>query len=175
MADPITASVLLGAGAGMKGLTAVLEYNSIQEQKATADKQAQMQLNQNQAGADINSINSLRQANALYDKQVAAAASSGAGLSSGSFANIGTSTFNKEQNKEFINQANLNVANLNILFGAQQQQQQLQSMQTGLVLNTVTDMLSTAGSLAGGSFTGSPKAKGNSPSASALSLFNFGG
>lgn len=194
MADPVTASILLGAGAGLKGLTAVFQYNDIQEQKALADRQTQMQLTQNQAGADVNSINALKQANTLYDKQLAASTSSGASLSSGSFANIGTSTFNNEQNKEFINQANLNIANLGTLFGAQQQQQQLQSMQTGLILGTVADMFSTAGSLAGNSFTGSPKAPVSttpyqfggginnpfgsnlsSKTDSALSLFNLGG
>jgi hypothetical protein len=193
MADPISASILLGAGMGMKGLNTVFQYNAIQEQKANVDRQTQMQLLQNQAGADVNSINSLKQANELYDKQLVASASSGASLSSGSFANIGTSTFNNEQNKEFINQANLNVANLGALFGAQQQQQQLQSMQTGLVLGTVADTLMTAGKVAGSSFTGSPEAPVStapnqfggginnpfgsnlsSKTGSALSLFNLG-
>jgi hypothetical protein len=194
MADPISSSILLGAGMGLKGLNTVFQYNAIQEQKANVDRQTQMQLLQNQAGADVNSINSLKQANELYDKQLVASASSGASLSSGSFANIGTSTFNNEQNKEFINQANLNVANLGTLFGAQQQQQQLQSMQTGLVLGTVADTLMTAGKVAGSSFTGSTKdpvstapnqfggginnpfgSNLSSKTGSALSLFNLGG
>lgn len=194
MADPVSASILLGAGAGVKALNTVFQYNAIQEQKAEAHISTQMQLLQNQAGADVNSINSLQQANAMYDKQLAAAASSGASLSSGSFANLATATFTNEQNKEFINQANLNIANLGVLFGAQQQQQQLQSMQTGLVLGAVSDMFQTGAHVAGGSFTGSAKAHVSSTpnqfagginnpygsnlsskTASGLSLFNLGG
>lgn len=196
MADPVTASIVLGAGGmALKGIKGVVEYNTIQEQKAVADRQLQMQLVQNQAGADVNSINTLKQANALYDKQLTASASSGASLSSGSFADIYNSTFDQQRNKEFINQANLDVANLNTLYGAQQQQQQLQSMQTGLVIGTVADMLQSAGSMASSSFTGGAKSPNvstvpnqfggginnpfgsnlSSKTGSSLSLFNFGG
>ena len=196
MSDPVTASIVLGAGGmALKGIKGVVEYNTIQEQKAVADRQLQMQLVQNQAGADVNSINTLKQANALYDKQLTASASSGASLSSGSFANIYNSTFDQQRNKEFINQANLDVANLNTLYGAQQQQQQLQSMQTGLVIGTVADMLQSAGSMASSSFTGGAKSPNvstvpnqfggginnpfgsnlSSKTGSSLSLFKFGG
>ena len=174
MADPVSASVLLGAGVGMKGLSAIMQFNEIQAQKDQVDNQAKMAMKQNQAGANVVSINNLREANDEYDKGLAKAASSGAGLSSGSFANNSISTYNNESNKEFINQANLNVANLNALFGAQQQQQQLQSMQTGLVLGTAASALSSAGSMAGDSFS-APKmgTKMVEQPKSNLSLFNM--
>lgn len=171
MADPVSASVLLGAGVGMKGLSAIMQFNEIQAQKDQVDNQAKMAMKQNQAGANVVSINNLREANDEYDKGLAKAASSGAGLSSGSFANNSISTYNNESNKEFINQANLNVANLNALFGAQQQQQQLQSMQTGLVLGTAASALSSAGSMAGSTFS-APKMASQQPKSN-LSLFNM--
>jgi hypothetical protein len=198
MADPVTASLVLGAGGmALKGIKGVVEYNTIQEQKAMANRQLQMQLVQNQAGADVTSINTLKQANALYDKQLTASASSGASLSSGSFADIYNSTFDQQQNKEFINQANLDVANLNTLYGAQQQQKQLQAMQTASVINTGVSIAESIAQTLGAGFTGSLGSKPNSPTiptnqfggginnpfgsnlssktGSSLSLFNFGG
>lgn len=177
MADPISASVLLGAGGGIKGLSAIMQFNEIQAQKDQVDNQAKIAMKQNQAGANVVSVNNLREANDEYDKGLAKAASSGAGLSSGSFANNATSTYNNESNKEFINQANLNVANLNALFGAQQRQQQLQSMQTGLVLGLAGDIVSGAGSMMSSTFTGGTSSKmsgkGIQQPKSNLSLFNM--
>ena len=178
MADPISASVLLGAGGGMKGLSAIMQFNQIQAQKDQVENQAKMAMKQNQAGADVVTVNNLREANDQYDKGLAAAASSGAGLSSGSFANNAMSTYNNESNKEFVNQANLNVANLNTLFGAQQQQQQLQSMQTGLVLGLAGDIAGGASSMMSNTFTGGTKdkamgGKGIQAPKSNLSLFNM--
>ena len=170
--------MLLGAGMGIKTLGAVGQLHTLEGAKAAADRNAQIQMSQNQAQADTQDINTLRQANEMYDKGVAAAASSGASLSSGSFANNITAAYNDESNKQFINAANKNIADTNALFQANQEKQQLAAQQTGIAFGLATDAIMTGASL--GSKMFAPSLKGASSGftgiqapGSKLSLFSM--